>query len=90
MGDVRPEHAWLPSDVTREKGVAMNKFLVALQQFATERLGRDERGASAVEYAILVAVIAVVVIAAVWIFGDELADFFGGLLPDNTDRPAGS
>ncbi|MCW4385433.1 Flp family type IVb pilin [Salinibacterium sp. SYSU T00001] len=65
----------------------MTKFLITLRQFIDDRLGRDERGASAVEYAILVGVIAVVVIAAVWIFGDELAAFFSNLLPDNLDDP---
>lgn len=67
----------------------MTKFLVTLQTFVADRLGREERGASAVEYAILVGVIVVVVVAALWIFGDQLSEFFGGIFDGvSTDRPA--
>lgn len=62
----------------------MTKFLITLQSFVNDRLGRDERGASAVEYAILIGVIVVVVVAAVWIFGEDLKTFFGGML-DNVN-----
>ncbi|WP_403022562.1 Flp family type IVb pilin [Salinibacterium sp. GXW1014] len=59
----------------------MTKFLLTLQSFVDDRLGRDERGASAVEYAILIGVIVVVVAAALWAFGDQLSTFFTGILP---------
>ena len=39
----------------------------------------SEEGASAVEYALLVSLIAVVLIGGVTIFGNDLSDFFGGL-----------
>ena len=41
-----------------------------------KRLFRDEEGATAVEYGIMVALIAVVIIAAVIIVGDNLNDVF--------------
>ena len=40
------------------------------------KLGRDERGASLVEYALLVALIAVVCIAAISLLGGSAADKF--------------
>jgi Flp pilus assembly pilin Flp len=40
---------------------------------------RNDEGASAVEYALLVSLIAVVLIGGVTIFGTALSDFFGGL-----------
>ena len=60
----------------------MTKFLITLQSFVNDRLGRDERGASAVEYAILIGVIVVVVAAALWAFGDDLLALFGTVVPD--------
>jgi pilus assembly protein Flp/PilA len=50
----------------------MRSFLSA---FAT-RLRRDQRGATAVEYGIMVALIAVVIIAAVTLLGGTLNDMF--------------
>ena len=46
---------------------------------ATERLRREETGATAVEYALMVGLIAVVLIAGVTIFGGQLNTFFNGL-----------
>jgi pilus assembly protein Flp/PilA len=43
------------------------------------RLRREETGATAVEYGIMVALIAVVLIGGLTIFGGELNTFFGGL-----------
>jgi pilus assembly protein Flp/PilA len=40
---------------------------------------RNDEGASAVEYALLVSLIAVVLIAGVTVFGTALSDFFDGL-----------
>jgi pilus assembly protein Flp/PilA len=48
----------------------MSKALMKLQQF------RDERGATAVEYGIMVALIAVVIIVAVALLGDNLSALF--------------
>ena len=49
----------------------MRNFLNALK--------RDEDGASLVEYAMLVALVAVAAVGAVTGFGTALAGFFGGL-----------
>jgi pilus assembly protein Flp/PilA len=43
------------------------------------RLRREETGATAVEYGIMVALIAVVLIAGVGLFGTSLNGFFSGL-----------
>ena len=43
------------------------------------RLQREETGATAVEYALMVGLIAVVLIAGLTVFGPQLRDFFGGL-----------
>ena len=47
--------------------------------YVRARFGRDERGASLVEYALLVALIAVVCIAAVTILGGRAAEKFSGV-----------
>lgn len=52
---------------------------VALQSFfasLTDRFDRDETGATAVEYGLMVALIAAVIIAAVTLLGTELRDIF--------------
>lgn len=62
----------------------MTKFLVTLHTFALQsgdRLRRDERGASAVEYGLLVALIAAAVIAAVVLFGPQLTALFQNMIP---------
>jgi len=43
---------------------------------ATRRFLRDEEGATAVEYGIMVSLIAVVIIAAVAVIGDKIEDAF--------------
>ncbi|WP_232082424.1 Flp family type IVb pilin [Arthrobacter sp. SO5] len=43
------------------------------------RLRNDEKGATAVEYGLLVALIAVVMIVGVTAFGTQLSTFFSGL-----------
>ena len=50
----------------------MLKHLVKFQN-------RDERGATAVEYGLMVALIAVVIIAAVTLLGDNLNAMFTGI-----------
>jgi pilus assembly protein Flp/PilA len=44
-----------------------------------QRLTREEAGATAVEYALMVGLIAVVLIGGLTIFGPQLSNFFGGL-----------
>jgi pilus assembly protein Flp/PilA len=53
-------------------------FLQAL--VGSERRADSERGAAVVEYALLVALIALVVIGAITLFGQALADFFTSLI----------
>jgi pilus assembly protein Flp/PilA len=50
--------------------------LVSLVAFAQDRLKRDEKGATAVEYGLMVGLIAVVIIAAVTLLGSELNGLF--------------
>lgn len=60
----------------------MNKlmaFLVAFQIKAAELAEKKDRGATATEYALLVALIALVIVAAVTFFGNALSDFFHGI-----------
>ena len=47
--------------------------LVSLVAFAQDRLKREEKGATAVEYGLMVGLIAVVIIAAVTLLGDRAA-----------------
>ena len=55
----------------------MLNYFVTLASFLTQRLGRDERGATAVEYGLMVALIAVAIVAAVTLLGTTLAGLFG-------------
>jgi pilus assembly protein Flp/PilA len=50
--------------------------LVSLVAFAQDRLKRDEKGATAVEYGLMVGLIAVVIIGAVTLLGTELKEMF--------------
>lgn len=59
---------------------------MAIQNYFTAPKPQDDRGATVVEYALLVALIALVVIGSITIFGEQLADFFGGL-GDNLPTP---
>jgi pilus assembly protein Flp/PilA len=56
----------------------LNPFttLVTLVSFASDRLKREEKGATAVEYGLMVGLIAVVIIAAVTLLGTELRTLF--------------
>lgn len=62
------------------------KLIVAIQSFFTSPRQDNDRGATVVEYALLIALIALVVIGAITIFGQQLSDFFGGL-GDNLPTP---
>jgi pilus assembly protein Flp/PilA len=60
---------------------------------ALARLLRDEKGATAIEYALLAGLIAVVIIGAVASLGRELSGFYGDTnttLVEEIDRSAGS
>jgi len=54
----------------------MLQFITALQSIFTDRV-RDDKGATAVEYGLMVSLIAVVIIAAVTLLGLNLAAIFG-------------
>ena len=58
----------------------MLPLLITLQSFFTDtadRLKGEQKGATAVEYGLIVGLIAVGIIAAVITLGDELATMFG-------------
>ena len=50
--------------------------LVSLVAFAQDRLKRDEKGATAVEYGLMVGLIAIVIIGAVTLLGTRLDALF--------------
>jgi pilus assembly protein Flp/PilA len=50
--------------------------LVSLVALAQDRIKRDEKGATAVEYGLMVGLIAVVIIAAVTLLGTDLKALF--------------
>ena len=54
--------------------------LVSLVAFAQDRLKRDEKGATAVEYGLMVGLIAVVIIVAVTALGTELNNLFNSIV----------
>jgi pilus assembly protein Flp/PilA len=54
----------------------MLKFVVFLQNFLAESLHRDDRGATAVEYGLIVTLIAVAIIAIVTLVGQRLVNEF--------------
>jgi pilus assembly protein Flp/PilA len=53
--------------------------LVSLVAVAQDRLKSDEKGATAVEYGLMVGLIAVVIIAGVTLLGTELKDLFNAI-----------
>ena len=54
----------------------MLKSYFVLQSYVTRLLNRDDRGATAVEYGLMVALIAVVIIGAVTLLGQNLLNIF--------------
>jgi len=52
--------------------------MLAYLSVLLERVRRDEQGATAVEYGLMVALIAVVIIAGVALLGDNLKAMFDG------------
>jgi len=53
--------------------------LITLTSLVEDRVRRDEKGATAVEYGLLVGLIAVVIIAAVTLLGGNLNDMFNDI-----------
>lgn len=51
--------------------------------------GRDDRGATAVEYGLMVALIAVAIIGMVFLLGDNLSGLFSGV-SDEVANPDGA
>ncbi|MBM7506780.1 pilus assembly protein Flp/PilA [Nocardioides salarius] len=62
----------------------MLQFLMTM--IAGQKAKMDERGASAVEYGLLVAGIAAVVITAVFLLGDQLDAAFSGTSDELTEN----
>ncbi|MEV6600786.1 Flp family type IVb pilin [Actinoplanes sp. NPDC051346] len=54
-------------------------MLIRLVQTLVSPAPRDDEGATAVEYGLMVALIAVVIIGAVILLGDNLSGMFGGV-----------
>ena len=54
----------------------MLHFLVTLQSFVAGRLDRDDKGATAVEYGLMVSIIAAVIVLAVAALGVKLDGIF--------------
>jgi len=55
---------------------AISAYLTTLVFVAQQRLGKATKGATAVEYGLLVALIAVVIIVAVTLLGTQLSALF--------------
>jgi pilus assembly protein Flp/PilA len=65
--------------------------IITLYSLAEERLEREEKGATAVEYGLMVGLIAVAIIGAVIFLSDQLEALFnsiGGDLEDAATTPA--
>ncbi|WP_236825636.1 MULTISPECIES: Flp family type IVb pilin [unclassified Blastococcus] len=62
--------------------------IASLVAVAQERLRREEKGATAVEYGLMVGLIAVVIIGAVTLLGDELSALFTSITDELPDAPA--
>lgn len=54
----------------------MLKFALFLQNMLTQSLARDDRGATAVEYGLIVALIAAVIVVIVATLGKQVSDAF--------------
>ena len=57
----------------------MLKLYVSLQNFVSQPLRRDERGATAVEYGLMVALIAAVIVGVVTALGGNLSTMFSNV-----------
>jgi len=54
-------------------------YVTTLSYLVTTRLGKASKGATAVEYGLLLALIAAVIIAAAAVFGNNLSRLFSNL-----------
>jgi len=54
----------------------MLNYFMTMASFLTQRLARDDRGATAVEYGLMVALIAAVIVTAVTLIGTNLTSVF--------------
>ncbi|MFS4505182.1 Flp family type IVb pilin [Clavibacter sp. Sh2141] len=69
----------------------MLSLLVSLQSLLVttkDRLSREEEGATAVEYGLIIGLIAVVIIGVVALLGPQLAAMFQGVSDKLPDAPA--
>jgi len=57
----------------------MLRCYVCVVNYVTRPLYRDDRGATAVEYGLMVALIAAVIVVAVAALGDKLKTIFNGI-----------
>ena len=57
----------------------MLKLYVSLQNYLCQPLRRDERGATAVEYGLMVALIAAVIVTVVTTLGSKLSTLFSNV-----------
>ena len=57
----------------------MTKLIIFLQSYLATREQSEDRGATMVEYGLIVAAIALVVVVGATVFGSALSDFFSGL-----------
>ena len=71
-----------------QKEYQMIVYLTGLVSSIRKLGAGDDRGATAVEYGLMVALIAVVIIGAVVLLGDNLSGMFGGVA-DEVEAPAG-
>jgi pilus assembly protein Flp/PilA len=58
----------------------MLRYYVYMMNFLTQPLQRDDRGATAVEYGLMVALIAAVIVIAVTAIGTKLTSVFNGVV----------
>ena len=59
----------------------MLNFYVTLHTLIADRMDRNDKGATMVEYGLMVALIAVVVAVAAAALGGRISTLFGGILP---------
>ena len=58
----------------------MRRVIAFLQNYAAEPVGRDDRGVTAVEYAILITVVGLALITTLTLFATQLVKFFPGFI----------